>query len=68
MTTEQERPATLTAAELARLFGVSPATIYKLAKSGDLPTLKFGRKVLFARHAVELLLARGTLGSKYQSR
>ncbi|MBI4306008.1 MAG: helix-turn-helix domain-containing protein [Chloroflexi bacterium] len=51
----------MTARETAQLLQVSEATIYRFARSGDLPCLRFGRKVLFARHAIERVLERGTL-------
>lgn len=46
--------------ELAAAFGVSRATIYRLAKLGELPTIKVSRKVLlFPKAAIRAMIRNG---------
>lgn len=40
---------TVTAQEAATIIGVSESMVYKLAKTGALPTLRAGRRVLVRR-------------------
>lgn len=46
-------PPLLTAPDVARWLAVSPATVYALAASGELPCVRIGRTVRFRREAVE---------------
>lgn len=41
-----------TAAELAKLFGVSLKTIYLNAKRGNIPTIRLGRRLFFPKRAI----------------
>lgn len=52
------RAATLTVAELANLLGVSEWAIYQSARDGTcpIPPIRVGRRLVFARAAVEQLL------------
>jgi predicted site-specific integrase-resolvase len=48
---------TLTVAEVSQLFGISPNSVYRAAKTGHLaPVQAPVRRVLFARREIELLL------------
>jgi len=42
----------LTTQEVAEWFGVNPMTIYRKAKKGDLPAIKFGKQWLFPEDAL----------------
>lgn len=56
----------LTADEVARLFGVKPITIYRKARSGELPALKFGKSWLFSEDALHDWLKEQTAGKNKQ--
>jgi excisionase family DNA binding protein len=46
----------LTVSEAARLLRLSRAFTYELTARGDLPVVRFGRRVLIPREALERLL------------
>lgn len=50
------RPATLTLSETATVLGISRSTAYELAKSGELPVLRLGRRLVVPIRALEQLL------------
>jgi excisionase family DNA binding protein len=43
--------------EAARILGISRASAYSAAKSGDLPTIRMGNRLLVPEAALEKLLA-----------
>jgi excisionase family DNA binding protein len=43
----------LSPGKVAELLGLSKPHVYNLAKSGELPSIKFGRAVRFEKAAVE---------------
>jgi len=47
---------TLTVGEAGRLLGISRSLAYQAARTGDLPTVKIGRRLLVPRALVERLL------------
>ena len=47
-----------TVEEAARLLGISRAHAYELVARGELPHLRFGRRVVVPKLAIEALLAR----------
>ena len=49
----------VTAAEVAKVLGVSAATIFRLARRGKIPHLKVGRAVRFNVHEVQQALSVG---------
>lgn len=51
------------AQEAAELLGLSPWTIYKLAREGRLPHVRIGARVLFRRSTIMEWLARQEAGS-----
>jgi len=51
------RPAVYSAAEVASLLGLSKATVYAMAHSGELPCKRVGRRFIFSREAVHAWLA-----------
>lgn len=48
-----KRPKMLTTQEVAEWFGVNPMTIYRKAKKGELPAIKFGKQWLFPEDVLE---------------
>ena len=48
---------TLTVEEAAQRLGLSRWSAYNLAKNGELPTIKLGRRVLVPKAALDRLLA-----------
>ena len=47
---------TLTISETARLLGIGRNTAYELARTGQLPALRLGKRLLVPRAALERLL------------
>lgn len=47
---------TVTVEEAARLLGISRSLAYEMARKGQLPTLKFGRRLVVPRRALEGLI------------
>ena len=43
--------------EVAKLLGIGQALAYQAAESGDLPTVRIGRRILVPRAALESMLA-----------
>ena len=48
---------TYTVEEAAQLLGLSRNTAYELAKVGQLPTIRLGKRLLVPKQALERLLA-----------
>jgi excisionase family DNA binding protein len=53
---------TLSVSEAARILGISRAHAYDCVRTGDLPSIALGRRVVVPRQALEELLARGSSG------
>ncbi|MFO8102067.1 MAG: helix-turn-helix domain-containing protein [Dehalococcoidia bacterium] len=51
-----EEKLTLTVEESARLLGISRGLAYELARTGQIPVIRFGRRMLVPRAALERLL------------
>lgn len=51
----QER-MTLTVEEAARALGIGRASAYLAVKTGELPTVRIGRRLLVPRHRLDALL------------
>lgn len=47
---------TLTVDEAAHLLGISRGLAYELARSGKLPVIRFGRRILISKWALEKML------------
>ncbi len=60
---EQRRRITrddvMTAAEVGELLGIPTSTVYRLARTGTLPSARLGRTVRFLRDEVEGVLRGG---------
>jgi len=52
---ERER-RTITVEEAAKELGISRALAYEMARTGKLPTLRFGRRLVVPQRAIERLL------------
>jgi len=57
---EQMERRTLSVSEAARVLGISRAHAYDCVRSGELPSITLGRRVVVPRQAIEELLARGS--------
>lgn len=51
---------TLSVSEAAQILGISRAHAYDCVRSGELPSITLGRRVVVPRQAIEELLARGS--------
>ena len=50
-------PLTYTVTEVARALGISRSTAYECVHRGEIPTIRFGRRVVVARTTLEKLLS-----------
>ena len=49
---------TMTVNEAARLLGISRGLAYEMVRTGKIPSIRFGKRVLVPRQALERLLKR----------
>lgn len=49
---------TITVEEAGRLLGISRATAYQAVKTGELPTIRIGRRLLVPRVQIDRMLGR----------
>ena len=47
---------TFTVAEVAEIVGISRSTAYECVRRGEIPSRRFGRRVVVLRHELEQLL------------
>lgn len=55
------RPRWITAQQLAAIWGVSTMTIYRMAKKGEIPSIRVGRAYRFDPEAVEAAFFKGPM-------
>lgn len=55
--TRRHESLTITVPEAARLLGISRNTAYAAANSGQLPTIRIGKRMLVSRVALETMLS-----------
>jgi excisionase family DNA binding protein len=55
-TQNENQRLTLTVAEAAKLLGISRGTAYECVRTGEIPSVNFGRRVLIPRRRLEALL------------
>ncbi|MCP5039813.1 MAG: helix-turn-helix domain-containing protein [bacterium] len=55
--TEGDERLTLTVSEAASLLGIARATAYECIRTGEIPSITLGRRILVPRGALERLLA-----------
>jgi excisionase family DNA binding protein len=53
---DDRQPLTLTIPQAARILGISVSKAYEAARSGQLPTLRVGARVLISRRRLEELI------------
>lgn len=63
MLTNTER-RTVTVEEAAKILGIGRASAYLAIKTGDLPYLKIGRRIVVSRIALERMLEGGALAGQ----
>ncbi len=56
---------TLTVPEAAKVLGISRALAYEAARTGDLPTVRFGRRLVVPRAALDRVLNGETAHTDY---
>jgi excisionase family DNA binding protein len=49
-------PRTITVEEAARLLGISRSTAYECVKSGEIPSIRFRRRIVIVSSAVDAML------------
>jgi excisionase family DNA binding protein len=54
----QPERLTLTVEEAGELLGISRALAYEMARTGRLPTLRFGKRIVVPKKAIENMLER----------
>ena len=59
---------TLTVNEVARVLGISRGLAYSMVKTGEIPSVRFGKRVLIPRRALEKLLEQGQVAALIQSK
>jgi excisionase family DNA binding protein len=52
--------ATYTMNEAATILGIGRTTAYRAARSGEIPTIKIGRRIVVGRQALANILNRNT--------
>ena len=62
---ESER-LTFTVEEAGELLGISRALAYEMARTGRLPTLRFGKRIVVPKKAIENMLERSTLSISHE--
>ena len=55
----KEERLTLTIEETAKLLGIGRQLAYERAKTGEIPVIKIGRRLVVPRRALERLLEQG---------
>jgi len=55
----QEERVTFTVEETAKLLGIGRQLAYEKVKTGEIPVIKIGRRLLVPRRALEKLLEQG---------
>ena len=59
---------TLTVNEVARVLGISRGLAYSMVKTGEIPSVRFGKRMLVPRRALEKLLEQGQVAALVQSK
>lgn len=52
----EDKRAILTVAEVAELLGISRGTAYEYVRTGELPSVRLGRRLVIPKHRFEELL------------
>jgi excisionase family DNA binding protein len=62
---ESER-LTFTVEEAGELLGISRALAYEMARTGRLPTLRFGKRIVVPKKAIENMLERSAISINHE--
>ncbi len=62
-----EETLTLTVEQTARVLGISRGLAYQMAREGKIPTLRFGKRIVVPRKAIERLLQEPGLANSEHS-
>ena len=57
---------TLTVTEVAALLGISRSTAYECVHRGEIPSRRFGRRIVVLRHELDALLNHGTVEATHR--
>jgi excisionase family DNA binding protein len=57
---------TITVEEAAKLLGISRGLAYEMARIGRLPAIRFGKRLVVPKHAIEKLLQEPGVGASRQ--
>jgi len=52
------QPLTVTVEQAARLLGIGRSTAYELVHTGDIPSLRLGRRIVVPVHGLQALIGR----------
>jgi excisionase family DNA binding protein len=52
--------------EAGELLGISRALAYEMARTGRLPTLRFGKRIVVPKKAIETMLDRNVSGAVHE--
>jgi len=52
----EEKKLTITVEEAGRILGISRGLAYQMAREGRIPTIRFGKRLVVPRWAIEHLL------------
>lgn len=63
---EEER-LTVTVEQAARILGISRGLAYQMAREGRIPTLRFGKRIVVPRKAIERLLQEPSVANSHYS-
>lgn len=50
---------TMTVNQAAEVLGISRCTAYEAVRSGQIPSIRFGKRILVPRHAIDVMLGKG---------
>lgn len=64
----EDEKLTLTIKETAKLLGIGRNLAYDRVKTGEIPVIKIGRRLLVPRRALEKLLEQGQVVTPIQSK
>jgi len=58
----------LTVRQVAEVLGIARNSVYQAAAAGEIPSVRVGRRILFARRSLEFWLSSGTRDSPQPQR
>mgnify|MGYP001006658685 CR=1 FL=1 len=55
---------TMTVTQASEVLGISRCTAYEAVRSGQIPSIRFGKRILVPRHAIDVMLGKGRGGDQ----